>query len=1125
MTTIKTSIAWRMTRKAACWLLPLLSSSLSMAQTASTTQLSCPVNAQVGVAVTCFVTVDTGAYIPQVQSVTVTVVENGATVGSGNLSYYDWPGFYRASVTLPASGTTMSAAGSHSLIARTPATSSIGASDSSAITMTVQKHNTTSTLSVSPTTAGAAQVVTLTASVSGGLDTTGNVTFRNGGISLGTASLSGTQATFITSFATTGTHAVTATYNGDTLNASSTSSAVNANITATTPTTSTLSVTPSSLHVGDAATLLVNITGSIPTGNVVFRNGSAVLGSATASNGQASLNHVFGVVGQHTLTAHYWGDTANGSSTSAPSNVTVSARSTATTLVSALTQAGQGQPIALTATVAGTNPGGTVTFLEGATTLGTASVAGGVANLNASFTVPGLHTLTAAYGGDANHGASTSGTVSVQIDVGPQVPVGLAPVVNYEYDALGKPTKTTVAPGLSGFNFVTQTSYDSLSRTKDMTDPRNGLTRLQYDGGDRVTQVTDPRNLVTQYPRNGLGDATQIVSPDTGTAGHTYDEAGNLKTRTDSRGALATYTYDALNRLTQIVYSKTGMTTQTFAHGYDQTGSGFSHGVGRLTSTTHPSGSTQYAYDAQGRLVTDVQRIDVAAGANTTQIVNTVGYAYDAAGNVTQMTYPSGARLTISYTNGQPSGMSLAKDGSSAAVPLISQIQFEPFGAVKSWQWHLASGTQAQEWKYDLSGRPVRYRLGNLLRDVSYDAAGRIVSYTHYSAVDGTAQSTNDQSFGYDQLGRLTSVVANGNAWSIAYDANGNRTGVTLNGSTRTYTTEATSNRLTSVSNPARDFGYDAAGNTTSDTANYASTYDASGRLSTLTRAGITTAYSYNGFGQRQRKFSSTGAASTVIFAYDQGGQLLGEYSNTGAVLREYVWIGSMPVAMFVPNGSNPPTVYYLHTDHLNTPRLVTDTANNLRWRWLAEPFGTSLPEESPGGLGLLTHNLRFPGQYADSESGLYYNYFRDYDSTTGRYTQSDPIGLRGGINTYAYVGGNPLQYVDPLGHNRKGGKSGQWWEFTDRNFQRWFHQCVKQPGDRDATRDELADAYATWVEWGKPDGMNGCGGPPPAPAPAPAPAPESPACGESCKRVLKSVRDAVTGTLILIFVFVCATS
>jgi RHS repeat-associated protein len=126
----------------------------------------------------------------------------------------------------------------------------------------------------------------------------------------------------------------------------------------------------------------------------------------------------------------------------------------------------------------------------------------------------------------------------------------------------------------------------------------------------------------------------------------------------------------------------------------------------------------------------------------------------------------------------------------------------------------------------------------------------------------------------------------------------------------------------------------------------------------------------------------------------------------------------------FVPLGGQQTgtAIYYVHADHLNTPRAVTNQAQQVVWRWEnQEPFGKSLPEQNPSGLGAFEFNLRFPGQYFDAETGLFYNYLRDYDPQTGRYVQSDPIGLRGGLNTYLYVDGNPVSYADPEGLQRGG--------------------------------------------------------------------------------------------------------
>ena len=109
--------------------------------------------------------------------------------------------------------------------------------------------------------------------------------------------------------------------------------------------------------------------------------------------------------------------------------------------------------------------------------------------------------------------------------------------------------------------------------------------------------------------------------------------------------------------------------------------------------------------------------------------------------------------------------------------------------------------------------------------------------------------------------------------------------------------------------------------------------------------------------------------------------------------------------------------VFYVHTDHLDTPRVITQPSNNAeRWRWDSDPFGTNLPNENPSGAGTFVYNLRFPGQQFDGLVGMHYNYFRDYDASTGRYFESDPIGLDGGINTYGYAGAQPTMQDDPTG-------------------------------------------------------------------------------------------------------------
>jgi RHS repeat-associated protein len=150
--------------------------------------------------------------------------------------------------------------------------------------------------------------------------------------------------------------------------------------------------------------------------------------------------------------------------------------------------------------------------------------------------------------------------------------------------------------------------------------------------------------------------------------------------------------------------------------------------------------------------------------------------------------------------------------------------------------------------------------------------------------------------------------------------------------------------------------------------------------------------------------FTATG---TVKLAFT------GSYPPTGSRLNFIVTAGTLPCTPAQAQAK----LYFIHVDHLNTPRLIADDQQRTVWRWdNTDPFGGNPPDENPSGLGAFEFPLRFPGQYADKETNLHYNYFRDYDPSLGRYGESDPIGLRGGLNTYAYVYDNPLDLVDPKG-------------------------------------------------------------------------------------------------------------
>lgn len=131
----------------------------------------------------------------------------------------------------------------------------------------------------------------------------------------------------------------------------------------------------------------------------------------------------------------------------------------------------------------------------------------------------------------------------------------------------------------------------------------------------------------------------------------------------------------------------------------------------------------------------------------------------------------------------------------------------------------------------------------------------------------------------------------------------------------------------------------------------------------------------------------------------------------TGTTLREYIYVNGQQIAIVDDTDTPDEATYFVHNDHLGTPQKITDDAQAEVWSASYQPFG-----EVDVEVATIENNIRFPGQYADEETGLHYNYFRDYNPSLGRYVESDPIGLEGGFNSYAYVYNNPNIYTDPTG-------------------------------------------------------------------------------------------------------------
>jgi RHS repeat-associated protein len=534
--------------------------------------------------------------------------------------------------------------------------------------------------------------------------------------------------------------------------------------------------------------------------------------------------------------------------------------------------------------------------------------------------------------------------------------------------------------------------YDALDRMYQSKDPLGRLTKHGFDALGRITTVTDPRGKLTGYTYDGIGNLLQQVSPDTGTTGFEYDQYGRQTKATPADGVSIAFSYDTLGRLVQ---KTAGGQNHVFT--FDTC----TNGLGRLCRIVDPSGQLDYAYTPEGRITTQLQNILGATGYNQS-------FNYDTMGRLAGISYPNGVAVGYGYSYGRVKAVTVTVNG--VTQTMASNLRYRPFGPMAD----LTYGNGLVHTRlFDSDGRVTgRFTKSGSTNELSlaylYDANERITRITN-GVISGQTQS-----FSYDATGRLLGSTGSypSTNQSFTWDPNGNRLEKIRNGSLTSHTTDLASNKLMNLSGSRNEaLYYNANGNLTQQGGRVFA-YDAFNRLRNTTSAsGLKTHYWVNALGRRVYK--TQGSPMAAFYVYGPGGELMAERGGitSGGTFywRHYIWLDGELLGFVDPNGTN-----YVHNDHLGRPEHVTNQSRTQVWRASNFAFDTFVAQSSLGGVGSL--NVRYPGQYFDAESGLYYNGFRDYDPFTGRYIQSDPIGLAGGLNTYGYVGGNPIRWVDPLG-------------------------------------------------------------------------------------------------------------
>jgi len=601
---------------------------------------------------------------------------------------------------------------------------------------------------------------------------------------------------------------------------------------------------------------------------------------------------------------------------------------------------------------------------------------------------------------------------------------------SYELDSEGRRLSTTDA-----INRKTKWAYDLLGRIVSVTDPLNKVTQTSYDAPGNLILSTDALGRQTAYEYDDLNRRVATVesgvSPNPRTE-FTYDAAGNLTSVKDGENQTTSYAYDALSRNTRVtqplgqyveyVYDDRDRIDysvmargQKIDYAYAAWGPVQEEKQYPTTSAVTPDRTIAYTYDNDGNLtaVSDsgvqpgpiysltydsLGRAYDEAGAHPPGGSRMINYRYDRYGNCKEVTLQDGTAVTQAYTFNKLNRLASANlAGASIALSYLANDARQSIA--------LPGGVS----------RGMTYKANGPIDAITVSGPGGSLAQFTYTYddvlnVDTLTDGDGLHDYGHDGLNRLTSAVRPSGLGlpneSYAYDRAGNREDV---GNPALYAYDA-NNRISA--SPGLTYTHDADGNLVSRSDGAAFTYDARNRLIQYAKSGITAAYLQDPLGRRIRK-TVNGVETWFLWG---GSQLLAEYDGIGARKQRYGYIGSdhTPVQVADANGT-----YYVQSDRLGAPRLLTDSSAQIVWKARYEAFGKAVVDADPdGNLVPVNFNARLPGQMFDAESGLYDNYFRDYDPAIGRYIESDPIGLDGGINTYLYARANPLSRIDPTGED-----------------------------------------------------------------------------------------------------------